>query len=536
MELHGDLNLNGGSVQIRNGLTLRNEANTGNGVANVANGSILAFVGTQTFNNATVNLSSGSGLTVEQPGSTLTLGPGMLVQGSGGVAGAQFISGGAVSLINQGILRGNVSGQNLGIGGISGLTLTNAAGATIEAVGGATVTIASTTLNNAGTINVGTGSTLFLSANNLTNTGTVNVLTATSMLNLSGTTTTAALAGFNNTAGGTFNLTGTLTNAGDTLTLGGHLGTITLAGGTINGGIVQDAAPNGLRFNASINNTLNGVELHGDLNLNGGSVQIRNGLTLRNEANTGNGVANVANGSILAFVGTQTFNNATVNLSSGSGLTVEQPGSTLTLGPGMLVQGSGGVAGAQFITGGAVSLINQGILRGNVSGQNLGIGGISGLTLTNAAGATIEAVGGATVTIASTTLNNAGTINVGAGSSLRLSANNLINTGTINVLTGTSTLTLDGATTTAALANFNNTAGGTFNLTGTLTNTADTLTLGGHLGAITLAGGTIKGGIVQEAAPTFLRFTSNPSNALDGVDRTGRSEPDRGQFQPVADP
>ena len=64
MELHGDLNLNNGSsnlVQIRNGLTLRNEANTGNGVANVANSGFLAFVGTQTFDNATVNLSANSG-------------------------------------------------------------------------------------------------------------------------------------------------------------------------------------------------------------------------------------------------------------------------------------------------------------------------------------------------------------------------------------------------------------------------------------------------------------------------------------------
>ena len=47
-----------------------------------------------------------------------------------------------------------------------------------------------------------------------------------------------------------------------------------------------------------------------------------------------------------------------------------------------------------MLTPGPVALINQGILRGNVSGQNLTIGGMHNLTLTNAAGATIEAVGG----------------------------------------------------------------------------------------------------------------------------------------------
>ena len=530
----GDLNLTEGSfsrLQIRNGLTLRNEANTGNGVANVANNSFLMFVGTQTFNNATVNLSGGSALTVEQSGATtLTLGSNVLVQGTGGIGG-QVLTPGPVALINQGILRGNVSGQNLTIGD-GNLTLTNAAGATIEAVGGGVVTIGAAALTNAGTINAGAGSSLRLSATNLINTGTINVLTGTSTLTLDGATTTAALANFNNTAGGTFNLTGTLTNTADTLTLGGHLGAITLAGGTIKGGIVQEAAPTFLRFTSNPSNALDGVTVLGDLNLTEGSfsrLQIRNGLTLRNEANTGNGVANVANNSFLMFVGTQTFNNATVNLSGGSALTVEQSGATtLTLGSNVLVQGTGGIGG-QVLTPGPVALINQGILRGNVSGQNLTIGDAN-LTLTNAAGATIEAVGGGVVTIGAAALTNAGTINAGAGSSLRLSATNLINTGTINVLTGTSTLTLDGATTTAALANFNNTAGGTFNLTGTLTNTADTLTLGGHLGAITLAGGTIKGGIVQEAAPTFLRFTSNPGNALDGVTVLGDLNLTEGSF------
>ena len=106
------------------------------------------FIMTARFNNATINLSAGAGMTVEQVGSVLTLGSGALIQGSGGVAGTQFISGGAVSLINQGILRGNVSGQTLTIG-FNNVTLTNAAGATIEAVNGATVTIGATALTSA---------------------------------------------------------------------------------------------------------------------------------------------------------------------------------------------------------------------------------------------------------------------------------------------------------------------------------------------------------------------------------------------------
>ena len=165
-------------------------------------------------------------------------------------------------------------------------------------------------------------------------------------------------------------------------------GAYRLNGGTISGGTIQQTGSNGLRFSNSTTNALDGVTLLGDLNLNVGffdRVQIRNGLTLRNEANTGNGVANVANNNFLSFVGTQTFNNATVNLSGGGALTVEQSGATtLTLGSGVLVQGTGGVGG-QVLATGPVSLINQGILRGNVSGQALTIGD-SNMTLTNAAG------------------------------------------------------------------------------------------------------------------------------------------------------
>ena len=146
---------------------------------------------------------------------------------------------------------------------------------------------------------------------------------------------------------------------------------------TIVGGIVQESGlNNALRFGTNANSALNGVELRGDLNLTGGSstVRILNGLVLRNETNTGNGTANLTSNARMGFGGVQTFNNATINMSGSADVTVETAASVLTLGSGAVIQGSGGIGATQFFQGGAVTLINQGIVRGNVSGQLLAIG------------------------------------------------------------------------------------------------------------------------------------------------------------------
>ena len=62
------------------------------------------------------------------------------------------------------------------------------------------------------------------------------------------------------------------------------------------------------------------------------------------------------------------------------------------------------VGGTQQLTGGGETLINQGIIRGNTALQTLTVGNTSSMTLTNAAGGLIEALGYANFYLLTTVL------------------------------------------------------------------------------------------------------------------------------------
>ncbi|MBL8697482.1 MAG: hypothetical protein JNK67_03880, partial [Alphaproteobacteria bacterium] len=114
-------------------------------------------------------------------------------------------------------------------------------------------------------------------------------------------------------------------------------GTYNLNGGTISGATIQQTGTNRLVLGS--NGGLTGVTLRGDLVTSGGTLAIASGLTLLTEAGAAPGTANLTNTSV-AFTNTQTFNNATVNLSGSFGSTLAVDGnSTLTLGAGAVVQG-----------------------------------------------------------------------------------------------------------------------------------------------------------------------------------------------------
>ncbi len=202
---------------------------------------------------------------------------------------------------------------------------------------------------------------------------------ATSTVNLGGTFSNVALGTFDNSAGGFLNLTGTLNNT--TLTFSAATGSLRLAGGTINGGTVQYGGGAGLQF-SNTTNTLNGVTVNGTINVAdlgggaGGLLVGANGLTVLTQAGSSPGVVNVgtttaSSGSRFGFQGTQTFDNATVNLGSASStgnLSIDVAGATtLTLGSGVVVQGTGTVGQARFV-GGTGNLINQGLISANVAG------------------------------------------------------------------------------------------------------------------------------------------------------------------------
>jgi len=169
-------------------------------------------------------------------------------------------------------------------------------------------------------------------------------------------------------------LTGDLDNVGATLNLGSgaDFAGLTLGqGGVLAGGTVDD--PAGItQFSGG---TLQGVTYEGVLDLTpyGSSVFIDDGLTATGAGGTGPGTINLGQYATLAFEGTQSFDDATINL-EGSYSTLElyasyaayvangygAPSQTLTLGSGVTIDqtgsgdqiGNGGYASATIVNGG----------------------------------------------------------------------------------------------------------------------------------------------------------------------------------------
>ena len=227
-----------------------------------------------------------------------------------------------------------------------------------------------------------------LSTGVLNNTGTVNITSGT--LNFTG-----GNSGKMNFNGGVANLTGTLTLTD----------TVRFSGGQLVGGTVQESGANGLIFTSS-GGTLDGVTVRGAMTVGdavntSGFVRISNGLTLLTEAGGSPGVMNVgtvagATGAVVGFTGTQSFDNATINLGNATqsaSLSLDA-GGTLTLGANAKVQGSGSLGQAYFV-GGTNNLINGGTISANQNGRTLTINN-SG---TFANSGTVEALQGATLSI-----------------------------------------------------------------------------------------------------------------------------------------
>ena len=493
--LNGTLNVvnSGGGVgglEVgANGLIVQTQAGGSPGVVNVgttaaSSGSAFGFLGSQTFNNATVNLgsASSSGNLSIDGNTTLTLGSGAVVQGRGSIGPVEFV-GGTGNLINQGLINANVSAGTL----------------TVNPNG---------TFANAGTAEASGGGILTINPNGgWTNSGLLKVADATSTINVGGTITTGGLGNFDNSAGGNLNLNGTLNNAGATLTFSAATGSLRMNSGTINGGTVQYGGGAGLLF-TNATNTLNGVTVNGTLNVVntaggvGGLEVGANGLIVQTQAGGSPGVVNVgttaaSSGSAFGFLGSQTFNNATVNLgsASSSGNLSIDGNTTLTLGSGAVVQGRGSIGPVEFV-GGTGNLINQGLINANVSAGTL----------------TVNPNG---------TFANAGTAEASGGGILTINPNGgWTNSGLLKVADATSTINLGGTITTGGLGNFDNSAGGNLNLNGTLNNAGTALTFSAATGSLRMNTGTINGGTVQYGGGAGLLF-SNAQNVLNGVTLNG---------------
>ena len=284
----------------------------------------------------------------------------------------------------------------------------------------------------------------------------------------------------------------TLSNTGQTLTVGAGSAILILAsGGTIVGGTIVDQG-SGVEFQSG---TLSGVTYDGtmDLSPNNSTVYIANGLTANNQAGAAPGTINLTGVSdSIYFEGNQTFNNATINLGSTSGYydtiynyDTNDTGSVLTLGPNVIVnQAVNETSGyAELISAGSNhtgdGIVNQGTINAQaVNGSfyiepynftNQGTINVSNgdkLYIEPSVGLTNAATGKISISSAGSILDfgggsgattNAGTITMAAGTTLTLgsSTSALSNTGLIS---GT-----DDTVNIYSFGSFSNT--GTFNIT-----------------------------------------------------------------------
>ncbi len=551
---------------ISGGLNISGVGGVGTGtIEDTGLGSRLAFDNTQTINNVTINVGTinvGASLIENDTtgtGQTLTLGPNTTLNimgylaaiGAQGGVGDAIINQGTINLVTQGVTL-NITGPNFINEGmittgvwqaVYAQNLTNAAGATIT-VNPDTLVSISGSFANAGTVQIAQGSTLIFQQYV--------------------TLTTAALGNIQATDSSVI-MNGVLNNAGSTLTLGAGtaLATLTLAG-TINGGLIKDNGSGG-QFAGG---TLNGVTYYGTMDMSGTTFQpyltIGGGLTLEGVGGVGPGLIQLTGSAAsLMFAGTQTFDNATINIgATGSTDVIEQAdqsgkGQTLTLGAKLTINQVGasaqlaaaGAAGDVVVNDGTIDAIATGgafaILGSNFSNlghivvsngdtlslQPVNFTNLSGSVLT---GGSFEVDTGSTIELSQNVAiatDNASIILSGAGSIIQS-----YNTTTNSQVTIDSTLTAIGVTGSLALlggrnfstASFRNSGiltlgGGVFTATAGFTNNAGGTVTGrgaiaasiANSGVIDASGGalTLQGGVTGSGG---LQINANATLVLAG--------------------
>jgi hypothetical protein len=469
----GTLDLSAASslVLVKDGIALAGSGGSGDGTIDLTgSGSALYVLDSETLDNVTLNIGSSAGSTLDNYASSgtgvLTLGSHLTINQTGSFADLTNYSSNGI--VNDGTINADFKGGDLTISGFA---------------------IGVVSFINQGTINVSNGDTVTINANSWSNSGSIGVSGGT--LNLGGNFTLAQL-GTLTRAGGTVNVTGTLDDTGATLNVGTGtaLGTVTLAsGGTIKNGTIADAG-SGLALSGG---TLDGVTYQGTLDLSTAFsyYYVKDGLTMTGAGGSGNGTINLTGSDdTLYAVGTETLDNATLNIGNSSGDDVDSDDvsgpAVLTLGSHLTVNQTGG--NADFSGSG---IVNAGTINAGFNGGNLTIGDVS--------------------------FTNQGTIDVSNGDTVNINATSWSNSGSISVSGGT--LNLRGSLTLAQLGTLTH-AGGTVNVTGTLDDTGATLNVGTGtaLGTVTLAsGGTIKNGTIADAGSGLALS----GGTLDGVTYEG---------------
>jgi hypothetical protein len=451
----------------------------------------LFLQGTTTLSGATLSVGSSTGTAslgtvdpfVASTATTATLAASDLVQQTGKFAAIDANSqtpipnlGLADTMISQGTIIAGFAGGTLTIGG--GGTFINQG--QIEVSNGDTLVVDPAVFSNLGTMSVTGGADVVLGgppnfygqSPQWSNAGLISVNNGS--LTLSGEMKTGQL-GTIVSSQGTVALTGTLNNSGATLKFGsgGQLSALSLAG-TIQGGTITDAGGL-LAVGAGGSALLDGVTDDGILNLGnaGAWLRVDGGLSL-------SGTARVTGaGAYFGFQGNETFDAATVQLGASGAAAVldvihdytQYGGSTLTLGPKLVVQ----QAGALGQIGSALdqandAIVNQGTITAGIAGGTL--------VLTGAA------------------FTNRGSISVSGGDTLLVESSAFNNLGTLAV--SNAALDIADSLTMAELGNFS-LSNATLVVSGTLGNSGGTLSIGAGtaIGRMSLTG-TIAGGVVLD--------------------------------------
>ncbi len=460
--------INGGTVNLSGGARLLMSANSNNRLTGVTiNGDIDLSITNAWLRvrdgltlNGTMTLGGSSAQVVFD--NTQTFGSGTIVLSGAGSARGLYVEGGTTLTLGPGAtVRGGNGSFNNGyfVGGVS--TLINL-GSIIGDAAGQTLTIGTGNFTNQSVIGAMSSGVLTVSSGNWSNAGTIT--SEASAVNLGGTfTSTGSLTG----TGTVFNLTGTLNNVGNNFVLNASSGNLNLAGGTIVGGTITATSGAVIAATTNSNSRLSAVTVDGniDLSVTNAWLRVRDGLNL-------SGVATIAGaGAQIVFDNTQVVSSGTF-LFTGTGtvrgLYVEG-GTTLTLGAGVTVRGGNGTLYNGYFVGGTSTLVNQGTILADSVGQS--------------------------VTINTTNVVNAGIVSATSGATLAWNAGAGSNAG------GT----------------FSAATGGTINIGGVLTNTDQTLTLGGSDGFYRVNGGNIIGGTIVTTGGATLRGASNNGNRLTGV-------------------
>ena len=470
-------------------LTVTNSATLNGGITLSANltvnaGDGIIVNGGLTLNHSTITLKSSTGT-----GSTITLPGPQTIGGTGTLTVDGFSTSSAVSTYNSTstILGPNIlvttTPNSTGTIGSPGMILQGLA----QPGTNGKLTLDSMTL--AGTVSIPTGT--IVTINNINSTG---IITNNGTLNLSGTVILANLGTFTNH--GQVNIEGLLDNTGKTFTTDPAQLTWGLGpNGNITGGII--ASP----LNVFGNATLSNLSIASTI-----TVQPSTALTLSPGLNFSNGTLDIlgapagsaatritlgAYGQTSTITGTGTI-KLDNGIASGPTSTTLALQTNWTLGPAIQLIDTGGATFSPIFGSGVGgnTLTNNGTITANTS---TGLLNLSTYNLINTS--TIAATSGSTINITGS-LNNSGGISANAAT-LGLTAP-WTNAGIIGASNG-STINVAGASTPALLNQLQFNGSNTLNITGTLTNTGNTLDGVALNASLGLIGGNISGGSISHA-------------------------------------